>query len=283
MYSSIHCLANKNAKSNIPCGRNVKNHSHLCGLHKKSKNISDTTIFNNYLKIEYNLTDANLSFLNTSAKKNAIAKIWNFYKKHNKTKHLDEEFSHYLVMGESSWKEIPDKYRYNIKGGNTEEWWDIRFLIGHFTQQLNNSKSGMPSPKYPFNPFTKIKYSPQTIRSIYQKATECKINIHLSFGVFIELDLEKMYGEMEYSSYLVRKMRRKLRFKMINSEDSEGNYLGHWVDRGEVRSEFEKFYEEWDEICPLEYDLDNNLVNSRSKSYYKEILNTFPEEMWDLY
>ena len=82
-------------------------------------------------------------------------KIFNFIK--NKYyKYLDIKYSDYLITGDSSWIDIPSKYRFSI---NKNQLWDIRFLINHFATQLNNSSSAQPSPQLPNNPFTRSKYN----------------------------------------------------------------------------------------------------------------------------
>ena len=65
---------------------------------------------------------------------------------------------------------------------------------------------------------------------------------------------------------------------MINSSDSQNNYIGKWVYKHILLSPFETIYNEWIKVPPYIIDINDKLVINPYKSFFKEILDSCMSE-----
>jgi len=303
-YELHSCISFKNKSSNERCGKKTSEQSYFCGIHKRSKNpkffISPQEHFKKHLKYNYHLVDSDYAKLKKGYKTMCQLKINYFInknyqkKKTNMIKMLDEEYSYYLIGGEYSWKEIPYKFIYKI---NDKEYWDIRFLLKHFTQQINHCNMSEPAPQYPSSPMTRIKYSLAEMRNFYNKVKKLGIKIHPSLNLVLTMNLEKIFKKQKkeddraasekrfprdfFKKYLTDKLSISMRFAMFNEKDSQNNYIGHWVNKRDKLTDFEKLYKEWNNMAPFVY-IRNTLISNPERGFFSQILESCERETWNL-
>ena len=260
-YDGI-CIAYKNKNSNIRCSRKAKNSSLCCGYHKNGTNLYIDIIKYNFTPEELKLLLKIKSFIFGVKIKNTIKKY--FYKI------LDNKYGEYLITGDTSWKDIPSKYRFLI---NNEELWDIRFLINHFATQLNNSSSALPSAKYPNNPFTRKLYNPLAIVQFKNKINKLQLKTPIQLHLFLNSSLDKIWNSNKKEQIIINYLEKKLRYQIINQKDSQDNYIGKWVHKSLPKSDFEQLYTEWNNISPYLMAIGNTMIPNPEKQYYQEILD----------
>ena len=286
------CVSFKNKNSCDRCNRKTKAGQIVCGYHKNSKKLYIDKYDNYKLWIESEL-DLNMNDVNKLLKvktifaKNKInALIQSKYKNSkNKITELDSKYNKYLIGGEYSWKEIPAKYRFKI---NKNEMWDIRFLLKHFTQQLNHSDMGNCSPQFPSNPFTRNIYNYKELSKFKNKINNLLIELHISMHEFFKMNIKLLLYKIEQrdnkynylSQKLVNHFNKNLRFKNINYKDSQDNYIGHWTKNTIKKTTFELLHADWISCPPYIQDITGNLINNIERQIFNEILLSCPSEEW---
>jgi hypothetical protein len=262
----MSCIACKNKYSKSKCNRLTKNNTQFCGYHQNSTNLfNDDNLIDKVLENKKTIIILTFDQLKSG---NQIIK----YIKKNYYNILNNNYSDYLINGESSWSEIPIKYRYKL---TKNELWDIRFLIKHFSSQLNCSNNSEPSPQYPFNPFNRNKYNVSTLKSFHKYINKYNITIPDQLYEFLSHKFHILNSIRNNSSYkIVPKLTKKMRYKMINSCDSQNNYIGTWVYKNVELSTFEQIYREWINIPPYTYDNIGRLIPNPYRRFYKEILDS---------
>ena len=243
----------------------MKNGSLCCGYHKACKNL--------FLDIvKYNFTNNDLERLQTIKQNIKLYKLQKFIKD-KYYNYLDTKYSEYLINGELSWSEIKSKYRFFINN----ELWDIRFLVTHFSTQLNNSMSAEPSPKLPNNPFNRTLYSYEIIQKLKKRIHILNIEIPIQLNELFKLnkkDYYKLVNKDNYKYDLVNKFTKNLRYQIINEKDSQNNYIGRWIKKKTCLSNFEHLYNEWKDISPYIGSINNIMIPNPEKSFFEEILNS---------
>lgn len=187
----------------------------------------------------------------------------------NYNKTLDDNYGHNLLDMYDSWSDVDPKYHVKI----SNNMWDIRILVDHISQQLNNSNMENPFPIYPTNPFTRIPFTVDELKSIKDKILELGMNINIALYQLLNLNdsnlneiyVEAMKDNNRHSIKLLNTMSKKFRFKIINNKNSQDLYLGLWTSRNDPLSSFEKCYMR---LCNMEYQIYNHrtrtfIVNPR--------------------
>lgn len=264
IYDGI-CISYKNKNSNIRCTRNMKNGSLCCGYHKACKNL-----FLDILK--YNFSNNDLERLQTIKQNIKLYKLHKFIRD-NYYNYLDNKYSEYLINGELSWCEIESKYRFFIN----HELWDIRFLINHFSTQLNNSMSSEPSPKLPNNPFNRILYNYEILKKLKNRIHILNIEIPIQLDELFKLNKNDYYNLIKKEDYkyeLINRFMKNLRYQIINEKDSQNNYIGIWIKKNTCFSNFEHLYNEWKDISPYIASINNIMIPNPEKIFFEEILNS---------
>lgn len=269
MYDGI-CISCKNKHSNIRCGYKSKSNTLLCGYHKRGT----TKLYIDLLS--YNLTSDNLKQLYILKKKIYGKRIYSLLTKNNDHTFLDKKYSTYLITGDSSWQDIPKKYRIYL---NKNELWDIRFLVNYFATQLNCSNSSMPSPQLPKNPFTRKIYSYKNLLKFKNKLdTLHDIVIPIQLKIFLQSKITEFIINESPSYKLTEYFKTQLRYKILNEKDSQDNYIGKWIDKNVNMSTFENLYHEWNNIPPYIASIGNIMIPNPEKDFFNEILNTCENE-----
>lgn len=284
-----YCIAKKNKNTAEICSRKTYPNSLFCGYHQKfckKKTIgSKNSLFDPIFNIKEND--------DFCAKIMAIKKINNFiyncYIRYNKKQvdYLNANYKHCLLYIYSSWEDVPKRFRINIK----DEWWDIRILLSHFSQGLNNCNMGIASPQYPSNPFNRQLYKPIFLTQIFNRVKILSIPINIALYFFYKLPYTKLYynyySKINTTFFLNRRIlkyfSKNMRFKIINCIESQYNFIGHWVRKKEKIRSFEKLYNEWLDIPAYQFDNDTNFVfNNPKRDEMWEMLRSCPMEIWDI-
>jgi hypothetical protein len=304
IFKNTQCLAYKNKNSKSPCFRKTKSHPYLCGLHRNSKKIAvsleemERRDIENILVRKYHMKGEAIKILFEIRYNIAARKILRFYRRESKERerkmidHLNENFRHYLLVGDDDWGLIDKRYRYKV---SDTEWWDIRILLAYITQNLNFTNMGEPKPHFPSNPFTRDKYTQSQLRLIYQRSKYLKIRLDISVETFFNMKLKRAMKLQNLedrnskdprnilSGLMIDRFRDTLRYHIVNSKDSQENYIGYWVDKDSSYSDFEHVYNEWNEKSPYVYNSMDILVPNPEKQFFKDILSHIPIEHWNVY
>lgn len=251
IYDGI-CVSCKNTKLNIRCPRKTKNNSLYCGYHKTAKKLYIN--LNNFSQKEIN----KLLIIQKKIISNKIYKLFNNYY----YQYLDKKYKDYLITGDTSWNDISVQYRFKF---NKSELWDIRFLIEHFSKQLNYSSYSKPSPQLPNNPFTRHIYSADNLIFFHNYIKKHNYNIPIILQLLLE---NNIYQKND----IINIFNTKLRFQIINELDSQDNYIGTWIDKNIEKTDFEQLYDEWDNIPPYLGCINDYMIPNPHKQFFKEIL-----------
>lgn len=138
-----------------------------------------------------------------------------------------------------SWKEVPEIYRIKLT-----KWWDIRILTEIIANQLCTNDMSNPKPNYPFDPFTRINFTPEELEIIKKKIKDIKLPIYVGLVEFLNCDFKKLYSiqNTEYNTMIkiITILEKKLRYRTINYKNSQDCFTGIWVSKKDKLSEFEK-------------------------------------------
>ena len=167
-----------------------------------------------------------------------------------KSKCVNEEYLENLLGTVDGWHNVPIMYWINIDN----RMWDIRILIKLITSQLNQSESENPYPKYPENPFNRIKFSVIDLKKIKQrlsilKRCGCDETNNYLIDRFLSINCKKlqslytMTDRYNVSQFIIKSLLSYMRYKIINNKNSQGGYNGCWVKKDEPISEFEMYHD----------------------------------------
>jgi hypothetical protein len=161
------------------------------------------------------------------------------YMKQIKEEILDEEDTETLMGYYDSWKEVPEVYRIKLN-----KWWDIRILVEIIANQLCTNDMSNPKPNFPFDPFTRINFTPEELDKIKNKIREIKLPIYVGLIEFLNCDFKKLYSvkNTEYNTMIkiITILEKKLRYRTVNLKNSQDCFTGIWVSKKDKLSEFEK-------------------------------------------
>lgn len=274
------CLAYRNKYCDVPCLRPSTHNSHLCKLHRNANRLAISISKQDEEKIEkiYKFTKKKKCKLE-NIKKNIIArKIVGCHQKSN-INYLDKHFSHYLLTGEESWKEIPTSHIIKI---SNKEYWDIKTLLSIITQQLNFSNMGKPSPKIPHNPYTKQQYPIHIIFLVQNFCENNNIIPHVSLFNYFDF-CQKNSSDKICTRNILKHFYDNMRYRTLNNKDSQDNYTGVWNNIDTKYSDFEIIHTEFLDKSPYIYDELNGMQVNPEFTYFKEIMNHSPNEHFDMY
>lgn len=213
---------------------------------------------------------------------------------------LDKHYGHYLLSGEDSWNDIPRRYWFKIKfkpdkasssKANTfflESWWDIRQLLLQITQCLNCSNMGNSYPQFPHDPFTRRPIPYDELSQIYDRAIELQLKIHCSTLVFLYWLRGKNHRKQNNrwkktildTKQLNMILGTWLRYRNINSQDSQGNFIGIWEPKSREIDLFERTYRQYCQHPPFIFEFGIEIINPRRK-ILEDLLQRLPREEWD--
>ena len=258
------CIAFRNKNSNQICNRKIVS-GHFCGYHcgKRKRKKEGTEV-----------------------KKRALLIIINWWRKLGllHAKKLDKCCPEYLICGETTWKQIPFIYRFQLK---KNQWWDIRFLCKHFSQLLNQQDMMIPQPIFPNNPFNRCHYNPEELHLFFHRITLLKLKINIALKKFKNAPYAYWYKiikiqKSNISNKITRYFSKSLRFKLINQSDSQCNFTGHWVLRNTPLSEFETKYRNWVKTPIYINQKNGQLIFNPERDFSWLKLWQMPAEFWDV-
>lgn len=248
------CMSHKNnLEPNIQCSREVVDGEDFCRYHKRYKK---------YMILDTKLTQEKL----TQEK---------LIKKDDLTEDMETLMGYY-----DSWEEVPEKYRLKLT-----KWWDIRILMEIINNQLCTSDMNNPKPNFPFDPFTRMNFSPSDLDKIKNKIKELKLPVYIGLVEFLNCDYKKIYStkntDHKTMLKLVSILEKKLRFRIINLKNSQDCYLGIWVNKKDKYSEFEKllnlYYSTSDHVI-VHIQGDFVMMYNTKKDILLQKINSYPSE-----
>jgi hypothetical protein len=163
-------------------------------------------------------------------------------------------------------------------------WWDIRTLLIHMTQCLNSSNMGNAYPQFPADPFTRIPIPYEVLSQIYYRAKELQLRIHcstLAFLYTVEGRKERLIGRPNLVSDEINAILSTwLRFRNINAQDSQGNFIGIWEPKYSQLNQFERNYRQYCQHPPYIFEFGQEIANPRRK-LLENMLHQLPREDWN--
>ena len=188
-------------------------------------------------------------------------------------------------------------------------WWDIRTLLVHITQCLNSSNMGNSYPQFPNDPFNRMPIPYQVLSMIFHRSRELQLHLHCSTLAFLytvdgkkdQLLLEECRTKNLFSINKLsstnkgnnRKNRKYLdtdelnvilttwlRFRNINSQDSQGNFIGIWEPKYSSLNQFERSYRQYCQHPPYIFEFGQEIANPRRK-LLESMLHQLPREEWN--
>lgn len=190
-------------------------------------------------------------------------------------------------------------------------WWDIRTLLVHITQCLNSSNMGNSYPQFPNDPFSRMPIPYQVLSQIFHRSKELQLHLHCSTLAFLytvdgrkdQLVLEEGLAQARTKNsdnnnkgnnrYNGRKNRKYLdtdelndllhiwlRFRNINSQDSQGNFIGIWEPKYSLLNQFERSYRQYCQHPPYIFEFGQEIANPRRK-LLESMLHQLPREEWN--
>lgn len=291
---------NKNKGSVRRCTKQTKNDSDFCGYHKKSqvyyKPLLKKILVQDLKWLKENNEDVKqcrasikkeLSSLSIKA---SIDRLINKTAKkiNDHTEALDKDYIDQLMMLEPSWANVPIHRRINLSDG----WWDLEFILNHFSQQLNHSDMENPYPIYPRNPLTRECYLESDIQKIRLMVVLMGIPVNVAFRAFIMLEdwvIYTVYNEANNningsSSFLLNYLNSKLKFKYINFKNSQDCYTGHWVSINTPLTKFEKLFKKYNSVPWQAYDaVRGEYIINPERIRLQQQMNACPKEHWSVH
>jgi hypothetical protein len=163
---------------------------------------------------------------------------------------------------------------------------------------------GNSYPQFPNDPFTRMPIPYQVLSQIFYRARELQMHLHCSTLAFLytvdgkkdqlcetEANLSKRnHGNNRYN---IRKTRKYLdsdelndilhiwlRFRNINSQDSQGNFIGIWEPKYSTLNQFERSYRQYCQHPPYIFEFGQEIANPRRK-LLENLLHQLPREEWN--
>lgn len=138
-----------------------------------------------------------------------------------------------------SWCDIKDTDMIKLTGNYC---FGLDYILEFITNRLNSSNMNNPQPAYPVNPFTNLILSKKDLKKIKKLVLLTQTKVTLVVKVFLEDETFWHDPSDKFDHYkMVDKFEKhNLRFKRINSKDSQDNYNGYWTHKNTPTSIFEK-------------------------------------------
>lgn len=288
------CMSYTN-NNNTRCTRDTKTDLDFCGYHKKSKKyykpllqqIRTAYIKKNKIssKTIKGLTTDLINFKKDNKTEEIVNKITNKVK--TQTIKLNKNCIHKLFTLKDSWYEVSLEYRIKLDDG----WWDLNFLVNHFTQQLNNTDMENPYPIFPSSPLTRKVYTCEDILKIKQRIIDVELSINIALRIFLtatNINILVWYeyctkNNINFSNQLLDYLKKNLRFKTINNRDSQDCFTGYWISKTEPLSDFERLYKKYqnENFQLFNYEYNIFIFNQERENLYLQILIS-DKECWSV-
>lgn len=267
------------------CNMKVKN-KEFCHKHSH-KNLYDQNKLNEIRENDINILNINQTKIkkemDTIKQENIINNfIENINKKYNEL----DQFEYTLMDIYNSWKDINLENIIKIDG----EYWDLNIIINIMAYCINNSNMENPYSTYPSNPFTRKLFSVEALLKIKKKILELKKQIHVSLKIFLNQPIEthiKIYKEASqshdgFSKQIIDLLKKKLRFMIINSKNSQDLYTGMWIRKNFPLTKFEALYKTVRET-PYQIFINNTIIENPARNRLQYILSCCKDNYYDLY
>lgn len=201
---------------------------------------------------------------------------------------LDQNHIHNLMMLNESWQEVNIMYQIKLN----DQWWNLKTVLFHISQQLNHSNMENPFPTFPSDPFNRIPFTIKSLLDIKKRISLIGLsvqNINVALLCFLDLPLRKLNSYYniavdapEEPLYdLIYDFSKKLRFRLMNNKNSQDCFNGYWVHKKTHPTDFEIVYSMWKEApYQLYIPSRHNVITNPQKEYLGILLDSFPEESW---
>ena len=266
------CKSIKNNKEPyIKCNRNSLENNDFCGLHNKSRI---------YFKHKVIPKIKNPDELTKKIKKISINRNQFYNKKLYKI--YDKLYYENLMCIYDTFQEISLNYLVYIDN----KVWDIRLLSENWGNLLTSSEMQNSSPIFPSNPFTRKNLSLEDINNVIQCMKSNNIKLYsplkylfLNVNKILNINLSNSFNtNSELSKKIIDLLNEQFRFRLLNKKDSQDNYIGIWVNKNEIKSDFEIFYEYYDSIPIQIQDIYGLIFDNFEKIHTKKLLDNYPKE-----
>lgn len=286
-WDNTVCMAGKTAR----CTRKSKNSTDFCNYHIRCKKYHKPLLktVRDEMVLEYDDDDDDdiISELESIYNKVHLSTLVNRVCERvaEQAAVLDTTSLHNLLYIKNSWSEVPFEHRIKLSDG----YWDLTLLLDHFTQQLNSVDMENPASVYPASIMTKVPYSAKDLLIIKTFVKKLELPINVALHVFLNTSVQthrKWHAEAVLdmngrSKTMLKWLDQKLRFRTINSKDSQECFIGYWVDKNEPLSDFEELYEDFMDECLVIFDpIESEYVhNPDREALYLDLLD-YPKETW---
>lgn len=274
-WNNNQCMSRKNLNHpNERCIRNVVKGSDFCKYHKRdTKNRKgDKKYFEPLVKTKIKQIEKFIKI----KKKCSISDLKNEYQKfYNK---LNSDYVHNLLYIHDNWNEISIDNIVMIDN----QYWNIDIILKVINQQLNSCDMSNSCPKFPYNPFNRQLFSVADIKEL--KKYKKHISKYPAANTFCnDKKIKRIHNtSLTFSKYSVavtirESLSAKLRFKIINNKDSQGNYIGYWVPKKTKLTTFEMLYNEYIRTPPI-INIGGQFYNNPTIENLKNLMNQQPHE-----
>ena len=128
----------------------------------------------------------------------------------------------------------------------------------------------------------------ESLSEIYRRVTELQLPMHCSSIVFLyylEGKNHKKQNDRWKKGFMDTKqinmiLSSWLRYRNINSQDSQGNFVGIWEPKFKEYDDFERKYREYCQYPPFVFEFGVEIMNPR-RSMLEKILHQLPREDWN--
>lgn len=259
-----------NYNKNIRCNRQCCVNSDFCRYHKRYS-IYMPNLINN-INNKNNKNNVDIKNINNS---NNITYL-----------DLDKKYIENLLGLYESWKDIPTKYWIILNN----KYWDIRILLDIFSNNIITSEMENPKPTWPHDPFTRRNYTPKELKFFKKQCKELNLKVYIGLAKFLNAKLKNIYKQEygtsnEMAEIIIKLLSKNLRYKLINSKNSQDCFIGYWVSKNTKSSTFEEFYKLYISM-PFQiyiYDMGDLYISDNiHKKNVKNIIDNIKEEYIDL-
>ena len=265
----------------------------------ENSNVSKKFNYSIFLK-KYNQNKNKINKIikhNTSNNKNKF-NYSNFLKKYNQNKNISNKINSNKKL--SRYYFLLDKFYYENLFSILESFneidkkniiiidnkpWDINLLLDSWGNLLCSTEMQNPLPIFPSNPFTKKNISINDFKNILNIIKLNKIKVYKPLK-YLFINYEKIFNykidsyntSKLLSQHLINIINEKYRFQLLNIKNSQDCYIGRWVDKNYILSDFEVFFDYYDKIPIQIQNLFGHIYDDPEKIHIKNLLDNYPKE-----
>ena len=145
-----------------------------------------------------------------------------------------------------------------------------------------------PFPIYPNNPFNRKPFTVEGIKSLSEHINKNNKKIDIALNTFLSLSV-KVLGNLyelaldtvrnKSSKKIVSLFKKTLRYRLINSKNSQNQYTGMWVDKGLPNTHFEIAFDYLMAVPFEAVEIDGVVYRNGSFDVLVDLMNMFPQDV----